>query len=935
MASPNTTDPATDAARIAVGAFGRGIVLDGDAIVPLPWKGVEELAITEDAVADHDVLEALVERLHRIWVARAPMVLRWHVDESSLVAREEDDGAVHAKTPHFLFPHERLRFLCFANNYDARQGTLKWWWTAKAARLGIRQAGADHGDAVLEDGSAVWIDGGPRGPLEAFEAMEVISGEDIEAGRLNIGRPTSHSPDPELADDQRAAVQHTSGAARIIAPAGSGKTRTLTARIRHLVEDWDVEPSQIVALAYNRRAADELRQRVGSGSVRVRTIHSLGWAILSEARPGLSVINEPQVRAHLNRIYSIPKRANVDPAGPYVEALDEVRVGLRDPQGVENDRDDIPGFAEGFERYRSRLAQRGDVDHGEQVYAAIEALLQDADLRARWQRRCRHVLVDEFQDLTPAYLLLLRLVASPQLQVFGVGDDDQVIYGYAGADPGYLIEYDSLFPGSSELALDTNYRCAPSIVEATSHLLGYNRRRITKSIRADRTDSTVPGIEVARHDTETLASEAANRIKRWIDEGAHPSDIAVLTRVNSSLIPVKAALVTAGVPTHDLLGPDSLNRTAVRALFAWIRIALNPEEMRTADVIEAIRRPSRGLTTIARETLTRRSTSLSDLAAMGSRLATKQADRWDDFVEQLEGAIDLADGGDATALVRHLTDDVGLSSAAHALDSGRTSAARSSHSDDLVAIRRVASLHRDVTTFIAWLGQVVSTAPTPLGVTLSSVHRVKGMEWKRVVVFGVDKGSMPHDLSTDREEERRIFHVAITRAMDHALVLVDKKRPSRFIDELDGTAKVEAERPAVPIRPRRVSPISTGPAIDDRVTLRGGLKGVVTARSEHSVEIQLSTGAEIVASVSDVVAVDRPSARDADPALVEQLRDWRRGKSSELGVPAYVVLHDATIDDIAARTPGTERELAAITGIGSSKLEHYGDDILSIVADAR
>jgi DNA helicase-2/ATP-dependent DNA helicase PcrA len=506
-----------------------------------------------------------------------------------------------------------------------------------------------------------------------------------------------------------------------------------------------------------------------------------------------------------------------------------------------------------------------------------------------------------------------------------------VIYGYAGADPGYLIDYRDLFPGATELALDTNYRCAPDIVEATTHLLGYNRRRIDKTINAARANEDIDaGLAVVRAPGDDLAVRAADTIKQWVDSGVSPSSIAVLTRVNSSLIPVKAALQAAGVPTNDLLGPDSLNRTAVRALFSWIRLSLDPEDMATSDVIEAVRRPSRGLTTIARDVLTQRRTSLIDLALVSERLDHKQADRWHDFVEQLEGAIDLADEGDAAALVRHLTDDAGLSSAAQTLDSARTSAARSSHSDDLAAIRRAAALHPDATTLVHWLNDIVATPSAPDGVTLSSIHRVKGMEWPRVVVFGADRGSMPHELSTDREEERRVFHVAITRAMDHVLVLSDKSRPSRFIDELDGSAKAEPERPTIPSARREVAPIATGPTIDDRVTLRGGLKGVVTARSENSIEVRMSTGAEIVAAIADIVAVDRPSSRAGDPAIVEALKEWRRTKSTELGVPAYIVLHDATIDELAERLPTSERELSRISGIGSSKIEHYGDEILAI-----
>ena len=430
---------------------------------------------------------------------------------------------------------------------------------------------------------------------------------------------------------------------------------------------------------------------------------------------------------------------------------------------------------------------------------------------------------------------------------------------------------------------------------------------------------------------DELAIDAADQIEKWIGDGVHPSAIAVLSRVNSSLIPVKASLAGRNVPTNNLLTSESLNRTAVRALFAWMRLAMEPERMRTGDVIEAIRRPSRGLTTVARELLNNRATSLQDLASAGSRLDAKQAARWNDFMHDLERSIDVADEGSSGTLVRLLTDDIGLGSSAQTLDSGRTSATRSHH-DDLVAVRRATGLHDDVSDFIPWLQAAVDGRSSPDGVTLSSVHRVKGMEWSRVIVFGADRGSMPHDLATDREEERRVFHVAITRAKDHALILADGARPSRFLKELDGSAKPDVDRP-VAISPARRRPSSTVmmPLIGDRVSLRGGLKGLITAKTENSIEVQIGTGAEIVAAIADIVAVDRMPPGDSDPDLVEALRDWRRTKCGELGVPAYVVLHDATIDEIAARAPASERELSIISGIGPSKLEHYGDELLAIV----
>ncbi len=146
----------------------------------------------------------------------------------------------------------------------------------------------------------------------------------------------------------------------------------------------------------------------------------------------------------------------------------------------------MPGFADGFDAYRERLAARGAVDFDEQIYGSLEALLHDGRFRRRMQAEHRHLLVDEFQDLTPAHVLLIRLLAMPEFDVFGVGDDDQTIYDHAGADPRFLVDYGEYFPGAEATALEVNYRCAVPIVDAARTLLGYNRVRVVKEIHARR-----------------------------------------------------------------------------------------------------------------------------------------------------------------------------------------------------------------------------------------------------------------------------------------------------------------------------------------------------------------------------------------------------------------------------------------------------------------
>jgi DNA helicase-2/ATP-dependent DNA helicase PcrA len=914
--------------------LGRGIVVRGDAPVPQPWASTPVVTIDEATLGSAVRVEALVERMHRSWVAREPLVIRWDIADDALGADErfmDPPWQLHAG---FLFPFERLRFLAFSNNYDTRNGTVRWWWGHKAERT----LGATPGsgpDVTLTDGRLAWIDGGPRQPLPELDAV-VISGESIDIG-LATPMPAALPPPADgLADDQLDAVAHLVGPSRVIAPAGSGKTRTLAARLRHLVAERSVEPDLVTAVAYNARAAQELRDRLGTDRTMVRTIHSLGWAVVRETNPGVELIDEGEVRDVLGRLVSVPKRANTDPLGPYLEALEQVRAGLRDPEDIEAERDDVPGFASVFEDYRAALYRRGRVDHGEQVYGAIECLVRDPQLRARWQHRHRHLLVDEFQDLTPAYLLLLRLIASPQLQVFGVGDDDQVIYGYAGADPGFLIEFDRYFPGAGEHALKVNYRCPSAIVDAATHLLGYNDRRIFKTIHAAKDDKSDAALTVDRHDGAELAARAADRIGRWIDAGAAPSEIAVLSRVNSSLIPIKAALVERAVGTNDLLDGRSLQRTTLRALFAWLRIGMRPERINRQDALEAIRRPARGLTTVARDLLTRSRFDLDDLVSLGARLDGKQAQRWDQLADDLIAVAESASRNDAAATLGLLIDDLGLASSARNLDDARTNASRSSHLDDLVAVRRAAALHDDLEDFVPWLRAAIETPSVPDGVLLSSVHRVKGMEWPNVIVFGADRGTMPHELSDDIEEERRVFHVALTRAIDQVVVLADTERTSRFLAELDGSAPKRTEPPARPRRDRpRRQQSAAAVYVGDEVRISGGYDGRVVAVNADRVSVRLETGADLIVPAAEILAVttsaQEPSGDPPDPALVEALRMWRRDTSDRLAVPAYVVMHDATMDAIAAAKPTTERQLINVPGIGPSKLDQYGDEILALV----
>ncbi len=843
--------------------------------------GVEPPAAWRDAprvVAAAD--QATVARLHRAWVGREPVVIELGLPDGELAAPEVSTEPPWRLGGSFTFLRERLHFLVWANSYDARRDPPVWWWGRKAEAAGAHSGGG--ADVVLPDGRAAWVDGGPRGPKPDVPEA-VVHAESVALGQLTSAR-SGDAALAGLAPDQAAAAGHHTGPARIIAPAGSGKTRTLIARVRHLLGDLGYQPAIVTAVAYNNRAAAEMRERLGGDwGASVRTIHSLGWEILREARGGVTLLDEREVRARLDPMVRVPRRSNTDVIGPYLEALAEVRIAFRDPAAVEADRDDIPDFAAIFRRYRDRLHRRNEADFDEQVYGAVEALLADPELRRRRQAACRHLLVDEFQDLTPAYLLLLRLLASPGLDVFGVGDDDQTIYGYLGADPGYLIDYPDLFPGAGRHDLEVNYRCPAPVVEAAGHLLSYNRRRLHKVVRPGPGAVRAGGaLTVDRVPGPDLAAAAADRVEGWLAQGV-PGEVAVLSRVNSALLPVHAALADRGVPFQSALGPDLLRRTVLAAALAWLRIGLDPDRIGRADLLAAVRRPARGLNRVAAELVPRRGPfTLAAVAGLGERLDGRQAGRWADFAADLDRVAGAARSGDAGKVLDVVVEGVGLETAAFALDGKRTRVDRSAQSDDLAAVRRTAAVHPGLDGFEAWLREVLERPADPAGVTLSTVHRVKGMEWDRVLVFGADRGLLPHALAEDWEEERRVFHVAVTRGRLAAAVLADAGRPSPFLAELTGA-------PAAP-----AAPAAPPPPVAPKLATDGLPPG--------------------------------------DPELVRVLKDWRRETARDKGVPAYVVMHDSTLETIAAVRPQDERALASVPGIGPAKLEAYGDDLLALCA---
>ncbi len=856
----------------------------------------------DTALLAGQALGETIEKLHRAWACRQRVIVELDLTAEELASLREPEIVEqpgYLLGAEFSLLTERLHFLLWRNNYDARSGEPVWWWAHKAIRLGARLGG--RADVMLTNGNEAWIDGGPRQPLDLSDEanMAVVAAESLSLNRLvPQPQPVAATGDGTLlAPDQQLAVEHSRGALRVVAPAGSGKTRTLTSRLLHLVDDRGVEPSLITAVAYNSRAAEEMRQRLQRPKLQIRTIHSLGWRIVRDRRPDAVLIEEREARNLLQRLLPHTRKAGRDTFAPYLEALADVRIALQHPERVEVERNDVPGFAGVFEAYRASLADRDNCDHDEQVYEAIRLLLVDPELRARWQQRCQHLLVDEFQDLTPAYLLLLRLLASPALNVFGVGDDDQTIYGFAGADPGFLLRYERLFPGAGQVALEVSYRCPPTVVAAVGHLLANNERRIAKTVRAAAiADPDADTFKILRVPDEVMAKEAAEVVAGWLAAGTEHSDIVVLGRVNSMLLPPLAALNEAGVATRCRLKTTLRRRTLVSAALAWIRLALRPEAMNSHDLIEAARRPGRKINQLSRELLgDAPDLSLQQLKGLGLGLTERQRDSWGDFVADIKAAARLVAGGcDSRRIVDFLLREVGLGRAASSLDSGRTRPDRAAHVDDLVALRRTAAIYGDPSSFERQLlGLLRNTSTEGNGVLLTTIHRVKGLEWDRVLVFGADRTLLPHHLASDIEEERRVLHVAVTRGRKQVVVLADESNPSRFLAELEGHPAQPAPK-AAELDPQTVKSRFPRPS----------------SRPDQP---------------------DQAAEEPYDIELFEALRVWRLEEARRREVSAFIVFYDRTLKEIARRKPTTRSNLATIAGVGTKKLNDYAETVLAIV----
>ena len=935
--------------------FGRSVLLAPGAIVPAPWALCEQIQLTERTIADPTTLRAV----RRAFLTRTPVIYEVDPTMEPPVAGT-DLRAVWNVPPSVDLVAEATWRLATSNAVDGRDQSHPTWPLAlMALDAGAGPALGRGADVILADGTLAWCDGGPlqlwAAADERLSGVAVLPRVILAKGQLLP--VVAHPPSATLAPDQLLAVADPSTRARIIAPAGSGKTRVLTERARHVL-NAGVPTDSLLLVAFNTRARKEMRDRTTDHPrLQIQTLNALALSILNgtngfaDRGERLQTISPREVRDILSANVKFPRKTNTDPAAAWIGALAQVRLGLQAPEAVEKAyQGELKGFADFFPRYRQHLADHCQVDFDEQIYLAIEVLLRDPRVRLAAEKRAEVLLVDEFQDLAPAHMLLLRLLAGPSLSIFAVGDDDQTIYGFSGATPEWLVGFEHHVPEAVHHALEVNYRCPAPVVTAAFNLMSRNRVRVQKVIRAGPDNVVAPtSLTVAKAGDQV--QYVADRVRALLDGGAKPVEIAVLSRVNALLVAVQVALIEAGVPVNLLDGVDFLRSTGVESTLAWLRLAVRPEQLAGTDIRLAARRPGRGISPKVLEWMGEQ-TSVDGLERLAGRMDAKTSPKVIDFSRDIERITKFAERATTSALIEFIRAEIGLDRALATLDASHLDQNGTSNSDSLRSLIALGRQHPDPGTFESWLKRLLAPAPDEQGVVLATVHKVKGLEWPHVIIYDASAEIFPHRLSTDVEEERRIFHVAITRCVTSLTITADSEAPSIFLSELSA--------PGQPSRRSGESVARPGPAgasdAKDSIEVTVGMRfrwddydcvvravdaaGALVSAGGARVTVPFGSKVQVNGQFRSLGRQPTPRAREvaqpttaADSGLYQTLKDWRLQQARSDQVPAYVIFNDRTLDELARARPRTISQLLAISGIGRGKVDRYGHQILKVIKE--
>ncbi|MBS0214939.1 MAG: UvrD-helicase domain-containing protein [Proteobacteria bacterium] len=623
---------------------------------------------------------------------------------------------------------------------------------------------------------------------------------------------------------QRQAVLHSEGPLLVLAGAGSGKTRVIVEKIAHLVDTGRYPARRIAAITFTNKSAREMRERVakrlkgdrGEG-LTICTFHALGLRILQieHARVGLkrgfSVFDADDASAQVKDLMAGAKPDAVQAMQSLISRAKN--AGLSPEQALESARSTREREAAAlYARYQARLTSFNAVDFDDLIRIPVQLLETDEDARMGWRERIGYLLVDECQDSNDAQYRLLKAIAGEAGQFTCVGDDDQSIYAWRGANPENLDLMGRDYPKLEIIKLEQNYRCSNRVLRTANKLIANNPHAHLKTLWSDSADGERIRVWECRdsgHEAEKVAAEI-----RFIAQkhGAPWSDFCILFRGNHQSRALEKAMQLLRIPYHLSGGTAFLERAEVKDALSWLRVLVNPED--DSAFLRAVQSPKRevGAATLARLAELAQHAGIplaraADSNAILQQLPARASSSLHGFIEIVQRLRAEASSLSPADLVRSLNEKSGLLEALKAqCRTEQLFAIRRGNLDELAEWFEGAGSRNGGGSGLADLGAqlaLITRNDRDDGgnqVRLMSLHAAKGLEFRYVFIVGMEDGTLPHEASIDEgrlEEERRLLYVGITRAKEQLWLSHSREAskwgkrvtlaPSRFIDELPAT----------------------------------------------------------------------------------------------------------------------------------------------------
>ncbi len=636
-----------------------------------------------------------------------------------------------------------------------------------------------------------------------------------DRARAQIQTPYLDGLNPE----QRRAVETLDGPVLVLAGAGTGKTRVLTTRIAHLVATGRARPHEILAVTFTNKASREMKDRIaglvgpaGEGMPWLGTFHAISTKILRRhaelvgLKSGFTILDtDDQIRL----LKQVLQAANVDdkrwPARGLAHQIDSWKNRGLDPARVP--AGEAGAFANGkgatlYAAYQARLKTLNATDFGDLLLECLRLFRENADVLAQYQDRFRYMLVDEYQDTNVVQYLWLRMLAQGRHNLCCVGDDDQSIYGWRGAEVDNILRFEHDFPGAAVIKLENNYRSTAHILGAASGLIARNEDRLGKTLYTEGEAGEKPRVSGV-WDSEEEARQVGEEIEQLHRQKHSLDQIAILVRASFQMREFEERFITLGVPYRVIGGPRFYERLEIRDALAYLRVVASPDDDLAFERI--VNTPKRGLgdstVGILRAFGRDRGLPLTASAAMmveTDELKPKQRQTLRALVSDFARWRALVGTLPHSELAERILEESGYTDFWQK-DRSAEAAGRLENLKELV---RSMEEFPDLVSFLEHISLVMDTEGANTGerVSIMTLHGAKGLEFDTVFLPGWEEGLFPHQRSLDDngkaglEEERRLAYVGITRAKRRAFIYFATNRrihgmwqttiPSRFLDEL-------------------------------------------------------------------------------------------------------------------------------------------------------